>query len=298
MTKLTLKGIIPPNVIPLKEGEKVDEPALVRQLSRLLDAGVHGLYYLGSTGEFPVLREAERRRAIEIGRRVIGDRAPMIVGTMDSGTERAIDNIKMAEDLGADAVAVCPAFYYPPHDEGEILLHYEKVAASTRLPVVVYNFPQTTKVMIHAETVFKIAEIENVIGVKDSSGDWPNAFKLIARFRRDPDFSVLIAARYLIGPALMIGADGVVVSTANIDPKSCLDFFEACLQQDVDEMFRLHDRLDTLTQILSYGSPVSCIKAALEIMGVCSSTACAPFAPVSDEARAGIRQILSTLSLL
>src|SRR5436189_6247220 len=107
-----LQGIIPPVITPLARDERVDAPALRRQIERLIEGGVHGLYLLGSTGEQPALRDAERRRAVELAKEAVSGRVPLVVGTMAGSTSRAIDNIRAAESAGADAVAVTPPHYY------------------------------------------------------------------------------------------------------------------------------------------------------------------------------------------
>src|SRR5205823_5195454 len=130
-----------------------------------------GIYLLGSTGEGPALRDEEKRRAIRAAVGQAAGRVPIVVGCMASSTQRAIDSVAAAAELGAAAAAVTPPHYYPNSSEPELLAHYRAVAASTDLPVLIYNIPSTTKVMISAETVRAISEIENVVGIKDSSGD-------------------------------------------------------------------------------------------------------------------------------
>src|SRR3712207_1716822 len=116
---LRLEGILPPMVTPLLEGERVDEEGLARQVGRLIEGGVSGIYLLGSTGEQPALRPEERRRAVASAVRTVRGRVPLVVGTMASSTARAIDNIRDAEEAGADAVAVTPPHYYPGYGDAE-----------------------------------------------------------------------------------------------------------------------------------------------------------------------------------
>ncbi|MBM3457538.1 MAG: dihydrodipicolinate synthase family protein, partial [Armatimonadetes bacterium] len=178
-----LKGIVPPIVTPLNADETVDESGLERQLNRLIQAGVHGIYFLGSTGEQPALRDGEKVRAIRAARRVVNGRVPLVVGTMASGTARAVDNIRAAEKAGADAVAVTPPHYYPSSGAEEQLAHYRTCAAATGLPVVIYNIPSTTKVMLAPDTMARIGEIRNVVGLKDSSGDFSHFLKILGLLR-------------------------------------------------------------------------------------------------------------------
>src|SRR5438552_14280742 len=110
---MQLRGVLPPMVTPLDADERIDEAGLERQIERLLAGGVHGIYLLGSSGEGPALRDSERRRAIEAGRRVLAGRVPLVAGCMASSTARAIDSIRLAEAAGADAAAITPPHYYP-----------------------------------------------------------------------------------------------------------------------------------------------------------------------------------------
>src|SRR4051794_4504339 len=159
---MRLEGIVPPVVTPLTDNECIDEAGLRRQVGRLLDGGVHGLYLLGSTGEQPALREAERRRTVEIAKEAVNGRVPLVVGTMAGSTSRAIDNIRAAEAAGADAVAVTPPHYYPSQGRAEQLAHYRACADAATVPVLIYNIPQTTKVMLAPETIVEIAQHPNV----------------------------------------------------------------------------------------------------------------------------------------
>src|SRR5262249_17797692 len=138
------------------------------------------IYLLGSSGEMPALRDSERRRAIEGARRVVRGRVPLIAGCMASSTARAIDNIWMAEAAGADAVAVTPPHYYPLSGHAVMLEHYRRCAEASSLPVVIYNIPLTTKVMLAPETIMAIRSLPGVIAIKDSSGDLTHLLRILS----------------------------------------------------------------------------------------------------------------------
>jgi 4-hydroxy-tetrahydrodipicolinate synthase len=295
---LRLEGIVPPVVTPLAEDERVDGAALERQLERLLAGGVHGIYFLGSTGEQPALRDSERRRAIEIAKGVVRGRVPLVVGTMAGSTARAIENIQAAEAAGADAVAVTPPHYYPSHGPGEQLAHYRACAAAARVPVVIYNIPLTTKVMLSPETIATIAALPNVVAIKDSSGDFTHFLRILALLRDRPDFSCLVGSPPLIGAAVLFGAEGGVPGLANLDPALLVSLYDAARRGAVEEVYMLQSRVVRLMQVVSHGAPIACIKTALELMGVCSARACAPTQPVTAEARDRIRELLREMELL
>jgi 4-hydroxy-tetrahydrodipicolinate synthase len=290
--------MIPPVVTPLDAQERVDEEGLARQLERLIAGGVHGIYLLGSTGEAPALRDEEKRRAIRTAVAQAAGRVPVIVGCMASSTGRAIDNVAMAAELGATAVAVTPPHYYTNASEAELMAHYTAVAGSTTLPVLVYNIPQTTKVMISAEIVRAVAEIENVVGIKDSSGDWSQALKLLFYLRDDPGFSVLFGSAQVAGPALLYGAEGAVIGIANVDPVRLVSLYEVASQGRVEETFALQKEIQGLMRLLSFGGGVASMKTALELMGVCGPHVTRPFQPVPAENRPRIAAILREYGLL
>jgi 4-hydroxy-tetrahydrodipicolinate synthase len=290
--------MLPPMVTPLDAQERVDEEGLARQVERLIAGGVHGIYLLGTTGEAPALRAEEKRRAIRAAITQAAGRVPVIVGCMASSTRRAIDNVAMAAELGQSAVAVTPPHYYTNASETELLTHYRAVAASTSLPVLIYNIPQTTKVMIPAETVRAIAEIENVAGIKDSSGDWSQALKLLFYLRDDPGFSVLFGAAQIAGPAILYGAEGAVIGLGNVDPVRLVRLYEVASQGRVAETYALQKEIQGLTRILGFGGNIACLKAALELMGVCAAHVTQPFWPVADENRPKIAAILREYELL
>jgi 4-hydroxy-tetrahydrodipicolinate synthase len=295
---LDLRGIVPPLVTPLNEDETVDEKALERQLDRLIQAGVHGIFLLGSTGEQPALRDAERVKVIRTARRVNAGRVPLVVGTMASSTARAVENIREAEAAGADAVAVTPPYYYPSRGEDEQLAHYRTCAAATKLPLVIYNIPLTTKVMVSADTMARITEIPNVAGIKDSSGDFGHFLRILELLRAKEGFSILIGAPVLAGAAVLYGASGTVSGIANMDPRTMLDVYASAVARNTTALQNLQHRVHRLMDILAFGAPIVCLKTALELMGICRHYAAAPLQPLGQEKREGIAAILRELELL
>lgn len=295
---MQLQGIVPPIVTPLHADETVDEAGLERQLERLIQAGIHALFFLGSTGEQPALRDGERVRALRVARRVVRGRVSVIVGTMASSTARAIDNIRTAETEGADAVAVTPPHYFVTRGPEEQLVHYRACAAATALPVVVYNIPSTTKVMLAAETIDRIQELPNVIGVKDSSGDYSHVLKLIRLVKAREGKGVLVGIPPIAAAAILQGADGSVPGIANIDPHTLLDLYDAARRGDLAPLDRLQGRVSRLMDMLTHGAPIVCIKTALELLGVCQAHAAAPLQPLSEEKRRLIADGLRELELL
>jgi 4-hydroxy-tetrahydrodipicolinate synthase len=291
-------GIFPPIITPLDEHERLDEAGFERQMERLLNAGVHGIYLLGSSGEWVTLREEVRWQVVRTARRLVGDRVPMICCVMDTSTERVRDNTARVRDMGIEAVATTPPFYYMPFNNDDILAFYEKIAEHAGIPVFIYNIPSTTKVMIPAEVVATLADVPNIAGIKDSSGNWIQALELLDRLADRDDFAVFLGSHLLAGPAILFGACGGVMSLANLDPATSVHLFEAARKQDVDEVHRTQRRLLHLGGIYRHGREIPCMKTALELMGICGARTTHPLMPVSPEGRKAIAEILRSLDLL
>jgi 4-hydroxy-tetrahydrodipicolinate synthase len=285
-------------VTPLHEDETVDEEGLERQLHRLIDAGNHGIFFLGSTGEQPALRDAERVRALRAARRVAEGRIPLIVGTMAASTARAIDNIRAAEANGADAVAVTPPHYYPSRGIEEQVAHYRACAAATGLPVVIYNIPSTTKVMLSPEAVARIAELPNVVGIKDSTGDLSHVLKLLALKRGREGFRVLVGVPPIAAAAILQGADGAVPGVANICTRTMVDIYRHASVGDAEGLAEPQQRVMRLMDLIGLGAGIVCMKTALELMGICRAHATAPLQPLGPERREQLAAILRELELL
>jgi 4-hydroxy-tetrahydrodipicolinate synthase len=163
----SLRGIIPPIATPLTPAEEVDAQGMRRLVSYLLDAGVHGIFVLGATGEFAYLRDRERVRAIEAAVEAVDGRVPVIAGISDVGTRQVIERCRAAQGAGADFV-VCTAPYYSPLRQPWIYEHLRTIACETGARLLLYNVPPVAT-PIDPETIARLAEIENVVGIKDSA---------------------------------------------------------------------------------------------------------------------------------
>ena len=291
---IRFEGIFAPTITPLDEKERVDELGFVNQLNRLIDNGVHGIYLLGTSGEFTTLTNAERERAMDIAVKAVGGRVPIICGVMDTSTQRVIQNIEIAEQFGVDTVAATPGYYYSSTDDADLIEFYKTIAASTELPVFIYNIPSTVKTAIKPQVVAELAEdCDNIVGIKDSSGDWTNCLSLLTLLGDRTDFAIMLGSHTALGAAVLFGADGGVVSIANVAPKESVALYNAAKARDIDEVHRLQKLLLRLSKMYTYGQGVSGMKACLEILGVCSARTTSPLLPISDAAKAELRQLLT-----
>ena len=295
---IRFEGIFSPTITPLDEKERVDELGFVKQLNRLIDNGVHGIYLLGTSGEFTTLTNTERERAMDIAVKAVGGRVPIICGVMDTSAQRVIQNIEIAEQFGVDVVAATPGYYYPSTDDADLIEFYQAIAASTELPVFIYNIPSTVKTSIKPQVVAQLAaDCDNIVGIKDSSGDWTNCLNLLTLLGDRTDFSIMLGSHTAIGAAVLFGADGGVISISNVAPKESVALYNAAKARDIDEVHRLQKLLLQLSKMYTYGQGVSGMKACLEILGVCNAYTTNPLLPVSDAAKDELRSLLTELEI-
>src|SRR5881398_1788383 len=223
-----IHGVIPPVATPMRPDEELDLPRLKWFLDELIAAGVHGVFVLGTNSEFYALDEREKQEVIATAVAHVNRRVPVFAGT--ETTREAVRLTRMAEREGADGVSVITPYFVSPSQQ-EICDHYRRVAECTKLPVILYNNPGTCGgVKIDVDTVARLAQIPNILGVKDSSGDLTNTIEYM---RVVPErFSVLMGRDTLIYSALVLGARGAVPATGNIAPRILADIYNCFVRGD------------------------------------------------------------------
>jgi len=289
------KGIIPAMVTPLTREGKINVEAL-RELTRyLIDGGVHGVFPVGSQGEFYALTFDEKKRVIEIVVEETRGRVPVYAGTGAVTTREAVALTKMAEAAGATAVSVITPYFIHPND-GELMEFYTTIAKSTRLPVLLYNNPARTGVNISADFVVRASKVENIVGIKDSSGD----MTLMAEYirRTEGKFSVLAGRDTLIYGVLCYGGKGGIAACANIAPKLIVEIYEAFMAGDLKRSLEAQFRLAPLRLAFDLGTFPVVIKEALTLIGIDAGPGIAPVGGMRPEARAELKGILQQMALL
>ena len=216
---MKLSGIIPPVVTPMAADQEVDLAGLRRQIDFQIGHGVHGIFVLGTTGEFYALDEAEKQAVVAAAVGHVTGRLPVFAGTGAETTREVVRLTRMAEKEGASGVSVITPYFIKP-TQAELYDHFRRVAESTALPVVLYNNPATCGgLSIEPETVARLAEVPNIVGIKDSSGDLQNTIEILRCTPRD-SFAVLNGRDTLILAALAAGAAGAIPASAT-SPRSC-----------------------------------------------------------------------------
>src|SRR5262249_49509005 len=263
---MRIQGIIPPVVTPMKANEDLDLPRLKWFLDHLIASGVHGVFVLGTNSEFYALDEGEKQAVIATAVAHVNKRVPVYAGTGAETTREAVRLTRMAEKEGADGVSVITPYFISPNQQ-EIFDHYRRIAENTKLPVILYNNPSTCGgLKIDPETVTRLAEIPNILGVKDSSGDLQNTQEYIKVV--PPRFTLMMGRDTLIFPALVMGARGCVPATGNIAPKLLVEIYESFRRGDLEASKAAQLRLNPIRLALQLCTPPGAVKAALEILGM------------------------------
>jgi 4-hydroxy-tetrahydrodipicolinate synthase len=289
---MEIRGIIPPVATPMQANEDLDLPRFRWFLDHLIREGVHGLFVLGTNSEFYALDEYEKQTVIATAVKHVGKRVPVFAGTGAESTREAVRLTKMAEREGADGVSVITPYFISPTQQ-EIYDHYRRVAESTSLPVILYNNPSTCGgLKIDVDTVGRLAQIPNILGIKDSSGDLQNTNEYV---RVVPSrFSVMQGRDTLIYPSLLFGARGAVPASANVAPGLAVEIFEAFQRGDHASAKAAQLRLNPIRLSLNLGTAPGGVKAALDLIGMSLGPSRSPIAPLSPEKwekmRAALRQ--------
>ncbi len=289
---LVPRGIIPAIVTPFHKDESLNLDAL-RQLTRFLIAGgVHGLFAVGSQGEFWALDWAEKQRVIETVVEEAAGKVPVYAGTGATTTREAVRTTQMAADIGVDFVsAITPYFIGPSADE--LYDYFVAIAKASKVPVILYNNPARTGVHMSADLVVRLSEVDNIVGAKDSSGDMTLLLELIRRC--PPDFAVLAGRDTVIFSTLVAGGKGSIAATANVAPRVTVEIYEALQAGDLKRALAAQNRLAPLRMAFEMGTFPVVIKVALEAIGIPAGPARGPIRDISEEKKAKLREIVKTL---
>lgn len=293
---MILQGVIIPLVTPLTKDEKLDENGLRLILRYMLDSGVHGIFMLGSTGEFPVLDEGTKQKALEVAISEVNGRLPVLAGITSVGTRQTLENLRMAQDAGVDAVVLSPGYYYP-HSQDEVLRHYETICNHTEVPIVIYNVPSRVRTALELNTVATLAQMDSIMGIKDSSCDFHFFQRLLSLIGEADNFAVLQGDESTLGVSVLIGASGIVPGIGNLDPVRCVQLYNFAKAGEIDATLRLQKEILELTGVFSCGSPYGGLKAALHALGLTQPYPAAPASGLSQEELERIHEILRKAKL-
>jgi 4-hydroxy-tetrahydrodipicolinate synthase len=288
-------GIIPAMVTPLHRDESLNIDALRRLTNHLIAGGVHGVFSVGSQGEFWAFTPDEKRRIWETVVDEARGRVPVYAGTVGVTTRQTIELTRLAAESGVDAVSILTPYYIAPTPD-QLFDHYRAVAESTDLPIVLYSNPSRTGIKISAALLERLARVKGIVGIKDSSGD----LELTAEYLRvvPPEFSILIGPDTLIYAGLAIGARGAIAATGNVRPELVVTIYERFMAGDRQGALEAQRRLAPLRLAISMGTLPVVIKEALDLIGLEAGPARAPVGPLTADQRETLKGVLREMGAL
>lgn len=288
-----LKGIVVPIVTPMNEDESINFEELRCQVDRQIEAGIHGIFPFGTNGEGYILSGEEKKLVLETVIDQVAGRVPVYAGTGCISTRETIEQCKMAEAAGADILSVItPSF--AKASQHELIVHYTTVAeAVPNMPIVLYNIPARTGNALEPETVVELAKVDNIVGAKDSSGDWDNLSAYID-LTKDMGFGVLSGNDALILKALRRGAKGAIAGCANVYPKNMVGIYENWAKGDDEAAEARQAAVAPLRDCFTYGNPNTVVKTAVRLLGYPVGTCRAPFNYLPDEGLEALRATLES----
>src|SRR6185437_3327716 len=284
MPKPLFRGVLPALVTPFRDAA-FDEPAFVRLVERQIAGGVHGLVPVGTTGETATLSHDEHRRVVELCVKTVAGRVPVVAGAGSNSTEEAIELVRHAKVVGADAALVVTPYYNRPSQEG-LYAHYRAINDAVELPVIIYNVPSRTSIDISNDTLARLAQLPNMAGVKDATGALPRAS--LQRLMCGEGWVMLSGNDDTALGYMAHGGHGCISVTANVAPELCAAFYNDALSGKWQGALAGQDRLIRLHKALFSDASPSPTKFALAQLGLCSEEARLPIVPCSEAARAEV----------
>ncbi|MBA3822248.1 MAG: 4-hydroxy-tetrahydrodipicolinate synthase [Deltaproteobacteria bacterium] len=273
----TIEGCLTALVTPFKGG-KVDFDALAKLVDWQIDQGIDGLVAVGTTGESATLDVDDHVAVIAAMVKAARGRVPVVAGAGGNATSEALELTKASEDAGADALLHVTPYYNRPSQEG-LFRHFEAIAKSTKLPIILYNVPTRTACDLLTDTVVRLAELPNIIGIKDATGNLVRGSELVAKV--GDRMTVLSGDDGTSFPLYAVGARGVISVVSNVAPRAMSDMWDAVKAGDWARAKQRHFEVRVLSQMLFAEPSPAPTKAALSLMGRCSTEVRLPLVAAS-----------------
>lgn len=258
------KGIITPILTPLTQDEKFNEHEMRNQINRLIKAGVSGIFALGTNGEFYALTEEEKIKILEVAVEEVNGRVPVYAGTGCITTQETIKLSKIAKEIGVDALSVISP-YFVSVSQDDLYRHFSSVAKAVDLPILLYNIPARTGCSIDVATVKRLAEYENIVGIKDSSGNFDNTLKYIEN--TDSRLNVVAGNDSLILWTLRAGGTAAIAGCSNVFPELMVSIYQLWADGKIEEANEAQKKIRPFRNVMQLGNPNSVVKRAVELLG-------------------------------
>lgn len=295
MAQMRIGGIVCPIATPLDEQENLDVRSFHQLMDRVLP-DVDGIFFLGSTGEFALLRDEVADRVVTVGLDYVRGRLPVYVGISDTGSRRAIAHLKRAAREGVDYVVATSPYYYPITDQVALMRHFVSIADASELPVILYNIPQNTAINLAPDSLRELARHPNIVGIKDSWGDLFQFQEYLSL--GENDFIVMQGREQLTAISLWLGADGIVSALANFAPQMLQKVRSAVRNGDREGAIRMQQQVTEMARVFDQSHFVSGLKAALFELGIGNGNPAQPIPGCTPEQLELIRRILQNTGLL
>ena len=292
--KPDIKGIISPIITPMHADESIHFDELRRQTDRMIASGCHAIFCFGTNGEGYALSGMEKKEVLECVISQANGRVPIYAGTGCITTRETIAQSLMAEAAGADVLSlVTPSFAQA--SQNELYEHYKTVAEAVHLPIVLYNIPARTGNAIAPETVERLSQIDNIVGVKDSSGSFDNilAYLSSGKARKSGDFATLSGNDSLILNTLKAGGTGAVAGCANVYPRTMVSIYEYFVSGDLAAAEAAQESIASFRACFKFGNPNTIVKTAVRLLGHDVGFCRRPFNQLSDEGIFALKTVLA-----
>lgn len=288
------KGSVPALITPFRNGA-FDEDAYRSLIEWHVEQGTDGLLPCGTTGESPTLDHAEHKRVVEVCIDTVAGRIPVIAGTGSNSTSEAIDLTRHAKKAGASAALVVTPYYNKPTQEG-LYQHYKAIHDAVNIPIIIYNIPPRCVIDMTVETMARLAQLPNIIGVKDATQDLTRPIK--TRLVIGPDFCQMSGEDGTALPFLAAGGHGCISVTANVAPRQCAEMQRAWREGDFVKAAALNDRLMPLHTALFCETSPSPVKYAASLLGKCSPEMRLPLVEIRETSKDIVKRALAAVGLL
>lgn len=299
-------GVVPPVCTPLLEDRSFDKASFTKQVNRMIDAGVHGLFVLGSSGEVAFSTRERRREVLAAAQEAVAGRVPVLAGVIDTQTDRVIEHVRDAEEFGADGIVVTAPFY-ALGGEAQVERHFRALREATDLPIFAYDIPVCVHTKLGVDLLMRLATDGVIQGVKDSSGD-DVSFRLLCLRNKEAGspLAIFTGHEVVVDGAYMSGAHGSVPGLGNVDPHGYVRQWDAFQAGDWEAVRTEQDRLADLMKvamsakgITGYGAGVGGFKTALMLMGVFQTNQMSePVSAQTGENVEAVREVLLRHGLL
>ena len=281
-------GSMPALVTPFKDG-KFDEPAFRALVDWQIASGSHGLVPVGTTGESPTLTHAEHRQVVDVCIDEARGRVPVIAGAGSNNTVEAVELAKHAEKAGADAALVVTPYYNKPTQEG-LYRHFKAINDAVGIPIIIYNIPPRSVIDMSVDTMKRLYELKNIVGVKDATGDVGRVSR--QRHAMGPDFIQLSGEDMTALAHMAAGGHGCISVSANVAPAPCAELMEAVFKRDYAAALKVQDRLTPLHGAIFAEPGVCGAKYALSLIGRARNEVRLPLVPIGEAAEQGLRRAM------